>query len=62
LPAIRAHATLSLNRELNAFAHWDEETILKRGEALFDVARKIWRGPLQREHALAVLTPVHTQN
>ncbi|MGH7078213.1 MAG: DUF262 domain-containing protein [Acetobacteraceae bacterium] len=53
LPAVRAHASLTLNRELNAFDHWDEETILKRGRALFEVARKIWRGPLEREKALA---------
>jgi hypothetical protein len=53
LPAVRGHASLTLNRELNAFDHWDEETILKRGRTLFEVARKIWRGPLEREKALA---------
>lgn len=58
LPAVRAHASLTLNRELNAFDHWDEETILKRGQALFEVARKIWRGPLEREKALAAEAPV----
>lgn len=51
MPAVRAHASLALNRELNAFDHWDEETILQRGQALFEVARKIWRGPLEREKA-----------
>lgn len=49
MPAVRAHASLTLNRELNAFDHWDEEAILQRGQALFEVARKIWRGPLERE-------------
>lgn len=52
MPAVRAHASLALNRELNGFNHWDEETILKRGESLFEVARTIWRGPLEREKAL----------
>lgn len=54
MPAVRAHASLALNRELNTFdGHWDEETILKRGQALFEVARKIWRGPLERDKALS---------
>ncbi|CAI8878991.1 hypothetical protein EMIT0158MI4_260001 [Burkholderia ambifaria] len=52
MPAVRAHASLALNRELNGFDHWDEETILARGQALFEVARKIWRGPLERDKAL----------
>jgi hypothetical protein len=25
--------------------HWDEATILERGNDLFEVARLIWRGP-----------------
>ena len=58
LPAVRAYATLALNRELNAFDHWDEETILKRGESLFDVARIIWRGPFEDVNALQVEAPV----
>lgn len=57
MPAVRAHASLALNRELNAFDHWDEETILQRGRSLFDVARKVWRGPMEREIALAAQTP-----
>lgn len=52
MPAVRAHASLALNRELNGFDHWDEETVLQRGHALFEVARKIWRGPLKSERAL----------
>lgn len=54
MPAVRAHATLALNRELTSYDHWDEEAILMRGEALFDVAKTIWRGPLVREKASAV--------
>ena len=57
MPAVRAHASLALNRELNAFDHWDEDTILQRGNALFDLARKVWRGPLERERALAAEAP-----
>jgi len=57
MPAVRAHASLALNRELNAFDHWDEETILQRGQALFEVARKIWRGPLEREKASMAEAP-----
>ncbi|KAF0233292.1 MAG: hypothetical protein FD177_1787 [Desulfovibrionaceae bacterium] len=58
MPAVRAHASLALNRELNAFDHWNEETILTRGQALFEVARKIWRGPLERDKALSAETSV----
>ena len=45
VPAIKANAALSLNRELGVFNHWDESTIQKRGEALFEVARDIWMPP-----------------
>lgn len=57
MPAVRAHASLALNRDLHSYDHWDEETILQRGKALFDVARKVWRGPLEREKTLAVEAP-----
>jgi hypothetical protein len=46
MPAVRAHASLALNRELNEFAHWDELTIAARGTGMFEVARKIWGRPL----------------
>lgn len=49
LPALRAHASLALNRELNAYDHWDEDCIAKRGSALFEIARKIWAPPLAIE-------------
>lgn len=51
LPAIKAHAALALNRELNGIDVWDEVEIQKRGEALFEVARTIW-SPLQRAEIL----------
>lgn len=57
MPAVRAHASLALNRDLNAFDHWDEDAILQRGQAMFDVARKVWRGPLEREKALMAEAP-----
>lgn len=46
LPALRAHASLALNRELNDFDHWDETCVDERGSALFAFARKIWAAPL----------------
>ena len=46
MPAVRAHASLALNRELNQFDRWDEETIDQRGMMLLDSAKKIWHGPL----------------
>ena len=45
MPAVRAHASLALNRELNDYDHWNEQTIRQRGAALFEVARKLWQGP-----------------
>lgn len=45
MPQLRAHASLALNRELHAFAHWDETSIDLRGAALFEVARKLWPAP-----------------
>jgi hypothetical protein len=55
MPAVRAHASLALNRELQQFTEWNEETIKQRGAALFDVARQIWRGPLSQEEVTAHL-------
>ena len=46
MPAVRAHASLALNRELNEFDIWNEETIAERSAALFEVASKIWGSPL----------------
>jgi len=52
MPAVRENASLALNRELNAFDYWDEQTILDRSKALFGIAQNIWRGPLKRDKAL----------
>jgi hypothetical protein len=52
MPAVRAHASLALNRELNNYDHWDEETIKHRGLALFEVAQNIWRGPRKSQGAI----------
>lgn len=49
LPAVRAHAALTLNRELHAYTEWNEETIKERGENLFRTAVDIWRGPMSKE-------------
>ncbi len=48
MPAIRAHSSLALNRDLNAWNHWDEDTIQQRGEMLFNAAQKIWLGPQRK--------------
>jgi len=36
---------LHLNRKLMRQSHWDEAAILERGRELFEIARRIWRGP-----------------
>lgn len=45
MPAVRANSSLALNRELNGYDEWNEETIAGRGSALFQTARKIWAAP-----------------
>jgi len=52
MPAVRAHSTLALNRELNGLEHWDETTIASRGESLFQIARQIWSAPLRADATL----------
>lgn len=49
MPAVRAHSSLALNRDLNGWNHWDEETIRQRGEMLFKAARRVWSGPIRQE-------------
>jgi hypothetical protein len=49
MPAIRAHSSLALNRDLNAWNHWDEETIRQRGEMLFKEAQKNWLAPKRKD-------------
>lgn len=45
MPAVRSHSSLALNRDLNNYDVWDEETIAERGLELFNVARQIWISP-----------------
>lgn len=40
---------LRLNRYLNGVDEWDEESILKRGKALFQTAKKIWAYPVKSQ-------------
>lgn len=49
MPAVRAHTALALNRELQQFDRWDEETIGQRGQTLFLTALAVWPGPLQAQ-------------
>ena len=49
MPALKAHSSLALNRDLQRWHHWDESTISQRGEMLFEVAKKIWVEPLRTE-------------
>lgn len=49
MPAIRAHSSLALNRDLNAWNHWDEDTVRQRGEMLFKEAQKIWLAPQRKD-------------
>jgi hypothetical protein len=49
MPALQANTALALNRELQAYSTWDEDTIAARGEVLFEIARKIWAAPLREE-------------
>lgn len=45
--AFFTHSNLQLNRGLMQATEWDEASITRRGEELFDVARKLWAGPAQ---------------
>jgi len=49
MPAVRANSTLSLNRNLSKFVTWDEETILRRGGELLDLAKEIWSPPMEQQ-------------
>ncbi|HEX6904561.1 MAG TPA: DUF262 domain-containing protein [Thermoanaerobaculia bacterium] len=46
---ILKHSALNLNRPLEEYDEWDEDAILKRGRALFRVAKKIWPRPTDNE-------------
>lgn len=43
--ALFRESNLHLNRELMQLERWDEDAILRRGRAMFDIARQIWPGP-----------------
>lgn len=49
LPALRAHASLALNRELNDYDQWDESCVAKRGASLLEIALKLWTPPQEIE-------------
>lgn len=49
LPAVKAHAALTLNRELHSYEEWNEETIRQRGQNLFGTAANIWLAPMSKE-------------
>lgn len=53
MPAVRAHSSLALNRELGAYPSWDEDTVTERGLALFEVARSVWGAPERQEGVFA---------
>lgn len=55
LPALRAHASLALNRQLNDFDHWDEDCVTSRGAELFEIARVVWLPPLEIKSAFPEL-------
>lgn len=40
-----AHSNLHLNRELMLLGDWNEAAIEARGQASFELAKQIWRGP-----------------
>ncbi|QDM40649.1 DUF262 domain-containing protein [Altererythrobacter sp. TH136] len=61
MPALRAHSSLALNRELNAFDVWNEDTIAKRGAALFKVAQQLWMAPEPQDNALNWETLIQQQ-
>lgn len=53
MPAVRSHSSLALNRDLNEFDRWDEDTIVERGTNLFSVALSIWQAPRRATAILA---------
>ena len=44
---ILKHSALNLNRSLSEFDEWSEEDIVRRGKALFKVAKRIWPRPAE---------------
>lgn len=46
---ILKHSALNLNRPLEEYDEWNEEAIVKRGRALFKVAKRVWPRPNSNE-------------
>lgn len=44
-PALLQSSLLPINLQLSAYDRWDEQAILKRGQALLERAIRIWPGP-----------------
>jgi hypothetical protein len=44
-PALLQASLLPINLQLGAFDRWDEEAVLRRGQALLERALQIWPGP-----------------
>ncbi len=51
MPAVRSHSSLALNRDLNKYDVWDEDTIAARSVELFSIARQIWVSPTSQDPA-----------
>ena len=45
MPSIKAQGSLKLNRELQEFDDWNEDSISLRAKVLFETARVIWPSP-----------------
>jgi Protein of unknown function DUF262/Protein of unknown function (DUF1524) len=60
MPAVRAHSSLALNRELTAYQVWDEEAVAERGMALLAIAQVVWPAPDRAEGSLPANTTAGT--
>lgn len=56
MPAVSAHSSLALNRELSAYHYWDEEAVAERGLSLFEVARTVWSAPDREDSAVSAMS------
>ena len=45
MPAVKHQSGLALNRELQTYDKWDEETITRRGLHMLAIAQTIWKRP-----------------
>lgn len=58
MPAVRSNSSLALNRELNCYDAWNEDTIAERGASLFSMACKIWVAPSRDHNIVTVMEPL----